>query len=937
MMRRVLPALLAVVASAVFAPSALAGFGFNTITGDALNQNGIPDVQAGSHPYEITFSLKMNLDAQGIGEPIKEIEAKLPPGFVADRQAVPRCHQAEATITGCPRDTQIGWLWVNLSGVKLVTPIYNLTAPPQVPVEFGGEIFVANIKVLLDASVRTGGNYAPVVTMHNGASRNISEAQLTLWGTPASVAHDSQRCRLQGGFNEPSEVTCKGGGEASDVPPKPFITLPPSCGEPLTTRVRAVTWDNESETFETSFDYTHNGTEDLALGGCESIGFFPSIETKPESSATDTPTGLDVALRFSQDESVGGVSTGDLKEAVVTLPAGLSVSPSTLNGLTACSEEQIGLASERKPSCPDSSKLASVEVSTPLLETPLHGSLFLAQQGNAGAEQGANPFGSLVAFYLVVEGDGVLVKLPGVASLDPSTGQLTTRFGADPVTGLSGLPELPVSEIKVHFFGGPRAPLVTPSACGTFTTTSQLTPWSAPQAAMARSGFSISSGCSSGGFTPSFTAGTTDSRAGQFSPFIVHFARQDSEQDLGAIQVRTPPGLLGSIANVPLCGEPQAADGTCGAQSEIGDVSASAGAGPDPFDVTGGHAYLTGPYKGAPFGLSIVVPAQGGPYKLEGAGTNGQGDVVVRAAVSIDPRTTALTVTSDPLPQIIEGVPLQVKSVTVDVNRSGFTFNPTDCQPNTISATLQGAQGAIANVSAPFQATSCPSLSFTPHFNVSTSGRTSKAAGASLDVRVVYPQGSQGSMANIRSVRVELPKQLPSRLTTLQQACRATTFNANPASCPTGSVVGIAKATTPLLPAELTGPAYFVSYGAAKFPELIIVLQGDGVRVDLHGETFISKAGITSSTFASIPDAPFGSFELYLPEGKYSALATTANLCKSKLAMPTSFVAQNGAVLKQTTKIAVTGCPKAKNAGRTARARRGRAIHRHGHSGKRNR
>jgi hypothetical protein len=421
----------------------------------------------------------------------------------------------------------------------------------------------------------------------------------------------------------------------------------------------------------------------------------------------------------------------------------------------------------------------------------------------------------------------------------------------------------------------------------------------------------------------------TSNQAGGYSPFVVTFARQDSEQDLGGIQVKTPPGLLGSIAHVPLCPEPQAAQGTCGAESEIGEVTTAVGPGPDPFSVTGGRAYLTGPYKGAPFGLSVVVPAEGGPFKL--AGTNGLGDVVVRAAIDVDPRTSALTITSEPLPQILEGVPLQVRSVSVEVNRPGFMFNPTSCTPNTISATLQGSEGTSTTDSVPFQATDCASLAFAPKFSVSTSGETSKADGASLDVKLTYPSLPPGTQANLAMGKFDLPKQLPSRLTTLQQACPAATFEANPASCPTNSVIGIAKATTPLLPVTLSGPAYFVSYGGAKFPELIIVLQGDGVRVDLHGETFISKAGITSSTFRAIPDVPVGTFELYLPEGHYSALAANGNLCTTNLTMPTAFTAQNGTQLKQTTKIAVTDCPKAKKTKQKTKAKKARKASRGHH------
>jgi hypothetical protein len=295
------------------------------------------------------------------------------------------------------------------------------------------------------------------------------------------------------------------------------------------------------------------------------------------------------------------------------------------------------------------------------------------------------------------------------------------------------------------------------------------------------------------------------------------------------------------------------------------------------------------------------VPARGGPFDL--------GNVIVRAALQIDPRTSAVTVLTGPLPLMLQGVPVLAKSVTIEIDRPEFIFNPTNCDPKTISATMDGSAGGLSTASVHFQATDCAALQFKPRFSASTSGHTSKADGASLDVKLVYPPAPPGTQANFAKVKVDLPKQLPARLTTLQNACPVKTFEANPAACPAASDVAVATAATPLLPVQLSGPAYFVSYGGAKFPELIVVLQGDGVTVYLHGETFISRQGITSSTFPAIPDVPVGSFELRFPQGPDSALTANGNLCKSKLAIPTAFVAQNGARLKQTTKIAVTGCP----------------------------
>jgi hypothetical protein len=290
---------------------------------------------------------------------------------------------------------------------------------------------------------------------------------------------------------------------------------------------------------------------------------------------------------------------------------------------------------------------------------------------------------------------------------------------------------------------------------------------------------------------------------------------------------------------------------------------------------------------------------------------------VLRFGLKIDPATARVSVdpsSAEPIPTIIDGIVTHVRDIRVYIDRTKFTLNPTSCNTLSISSTLTSNLGKASTVSSPFQASNCQALAFKPGFKISTSGKTSRAKGASLVVKLTYPNAPQGSQANIAKVKVDLPKQLPSRLTTLQKACTSAQFDANPAGCPAESIVGHAKAITPLIPVPLQGPAYFVSHGGAKFPELIVVLQGYGVTIDLRGETFISPAGITSSTFRTIPDQPVGSFELTLPQGKFSALAANGNLCKAKLTMPTVFVAQNGKELRQSTKIAVTGCPKTKKA-----------------------
>jgi hypothetical protein len=317
---------------------------------------------------------------------------------------------------------------------------------------------------------------------------------------------------------------------------------------------------------------------------------------------------------------------------------------------------------------------------------------------------------------------------------------------------------------------------------------------------------------------------------------------------------------------------------------------------------TPGEIYLAGPYGGDPFSLISVTSAVVGPFDL--------GTVVIRFGLRIDPHTAQVSVdpsASETIPTILQGIVTHVRDIRVFIDRPNFTLNPTSCDPMAISSTLSSDLHQSASVSSRFQASNCQALKFAPKFSVSTSAKSSKANGASLTTKLSYPPNSLGSYANIARVKVQLPKELPSRLTTLQKACTSAQFEANPAGCPPASFIGHATVHTQLLPVPLSGPAIFVSHGGEAFPSLQILLQGDGVTIELIGTTLIRNA-ITSTTFRSTPDAPFESFALTLPQGRYSALAANTNLCAKKLTMPTEFTAQNGALVKQRTPISVGGC-----------------------------
>jgi hypothetical protein len=919
-------------------------------------EGGGVDTQAGSHPFQLTTMFALNQTLNGAGEPVpvalaKDSRFKWPAGLIGNPTPIPRCtlgqflaFTGQETVNACPPQSAVGVAVITIHEPALKTGAYTFTVAvfnlePGVgePAKFG--FLLPGVPVFLDPSVRTGEDYGITVDVDNITQEvGFFSSVVTIWGVPGDPRHDEQRgtgC-LRDARHEAEHFPCNPLG---DQHPSSFLELPASCsGTPLQTSVDVDSWT------QPGVFGSFAANESLPrLDGCNRLPFNPSINVTPDGNAGSTPTGLTADVHVPQAESLNpnGLAEGEPRNITVALPEGLVLNPGAADGLSSCSEAQIGFLgvdpqsgqdrfTPDDPACPDASKVANATIKTPLLANPLEGAVYLASPQNFTGALPENPFESLVAMYLVAKDpvSGVLIKLAGRVTLS-ETGQITATF--------KNSPQAPFEDAELKFFGGDRAPLATPARCGGYVANATFTAWSSEESIAASSPpFEITSGpnktaCQSPlPFAPSLTAGTTSIQAGGFSPFTTTMSREDGQQNLKAITLHMPPGISGLLSSVKLCPEAQANAGACGPESEIGETIVSVGLGGDPFSVTGGKVFITTGYEGAPYGLSVVNPAKAGPFDL--------GRVVVRAKIEVNQITAALTVTTDgngpfAIPNILDGIPLQIKHVNVLIDRPGFTFNPTNCSPTAITGSISSAEGASSGLSVPFQATNCATLAFKPGFSVSTSGKTSRKTGASLHVKLTYPKAPFGSQANIKSVKVDLPKQLPSRLTTLQKACVDSTFSRDPASCPAASRVGMAKAITPLVPVPLEGPAYFVSHGGAKFPELIVVLQGYGVTIDLHGETFIDKEGVTSSTFRTVPDAPVGSFELTLPQGPDSALAANGNLCKSTLKMPTAFTAQNGMTIKQSTPISVTGCAKAKK--KAKHARKARKRHKTGGRGKR--
>lgn len=904
---------------------------------------------------------------------VKNLDVELPPGLLGDPLAVPRCSDADFSTIGsdnenaCPPSTAVGVAIVRLNlpiPTGLITqtvPVFNLEPEEGEPARFGFED--AKVPVILDTSVRTNGDYGVDVDVSNTTQvAELLNARVTFWGDPDSPSHDSSRGWACVRGTEANGETCTplAADERSQTP---FLTLPTSCSGALIADLEGSSWPigeggpATSKTLHSSYELQKTLEEPLAqLEGCQQVPFEPSLSMYPVEqheapqtpeelveeqhghaprtavNAASTPAGMNVRVAFpAEGEARGepGVELGEsaVRATTVTLPEGVQLNPSAANGLQACTEGQAGYEGEghspdprspgtpeplrfssAKAQCPPASKIGIVHIKVPELERELEGGVYLAQQE-------ANPFHSLFALYIVAEDKaaGVRAKLAGEVKLDEQSGRITTTF--------ENTPQVAFEELRLHFFEGPHASLGTPPLCGSYPASSAFTSWSGltlePETQPL---IQIASGPGGGPcpsnplpFQPSFTAGATSAQAGAFTPFTVVIGRPDEDQPLTGVTVHLPAGIAALLAKVTPCKEPPVTqEWACGPESLIGHSTASSGLGPEPYTLPG-TVYLTTGYDGAPFGLLVQTPAVAGPFNL--------GIVNVRSRIDVNPETAAVTITTDPgprneaLPTHLKGVPAQIKQIAITVDRPEFEFNPTSCEAKSIDATLTGASGALATGSSPFRATNCASLSFAPRLTALAGAHGSKLDGTSFDVKI--ESGGVGAagltQANIAKVDLQLPLALSSRLPTLQKACTEAVFDANPASCDEGSVIGTATVHTPVLRSPLTGPAYLVSHGNAAFPDVEFVLQGEGIELVLDGKTDI-KAGVTYSKFESAPDAPFTSFETELPAGPHSILGPNVpekehySLCKANLTMPTTITAQDGAVIEQNTQIAAIGC-----------------------------
>jgi hypothetical protein len=941
-------------------------------------EGGAAATIAGSHPYQQTIAFGFPTEDPGFGitnagHP-RDVIIDLPPGLIGNPSATPvLCTEVQLQTNKCPEASQAGLLNLTTSAgagrVALTnSPIYEMVPPPGNPAELAFDIQGLGLFAHIFASVRSDGDYGISVISPDILALGLApifDVQTQIWGDPTSENLDFTRGVCIEGIREtdPDEQEEKEGKTPEQIPcsiersETAFWSLPIHCdSQPFTTSALADSWEEPGIFQSTSYQSATLGGSPVSLTGCDKIQFQPTISVTPTTNLSDSPSGLEVTLHQPQNTNLDQPATAQLRDARVTLPPGLVVNPSQADGRGACSPAQIGLTTpvgqspvhftKDPQTCPDAAKLGSADVTTPLIaqrkegETtlitdpqtkkpllrPLEGAVYLA-------EPYENPFNSLIAIYLVDEDPktGTVAKVAGKVETDPKTGQITTIFEDNP--------QLPLEDIKLHLFKGSRASLTTPPNCGTHTTNTVLTPWSknASEGSDATPKSDFQTTASPNGTCPatadalpnavSFEAGTLGRKAGAFSPFVLKLSRENGTQRLTKIDTLLPPGLAARFAGVAQCNEAQIAAAvarevpnqgilernspSCPASSHLGTATVGAGSGAPYY--AQGQVYLAGPYKGAPYSLAIITPAIAGPFDL--------GTVVSRAALHVDPETAQGHAVSDPLPTIIDGIPLDIRSVAIQLDRPDFTLNPTSCDPMAITGTVTSALGALVSLEDPFQVGECSSLPFKPKLSLELKGKTKRTSHPRLIANLTAKPGE----ANIARTQVKLPKAAFLDNAHIGTVCTRVQFAAK--ACPPGSVYGKVSATTPLLDYPLSGSVYLRS-SSHQLPDLVADLNGPAstpIEIAVVGRTDSVK-GALRNTFEAVPDAPVSRFHLELFGGKRGLIILSSGLCKNSKAQ-VQMDGQNGKVW-DTSPTVKTSCKKSKKNSGKGKKKGGHHRHR---------
>lgn len=824
--RGMLAVAVAVLALAPAPAVARAAFGIvpGSFQVETLDNHGQPELLAGAHPDKMIARFAFTTLPEGGAEGnVKNVLIDLPAGLVGNPQAAPTCARAAFAANSCEPQSQIGVMKATFAGLsQLEFPIYNIAPREDELAEFG--VFALLLPIRLEIGMQP--DYGLQITIHElPQDIPLTAAEVEFWGVPAD--HQS----------------------GTTIPPKPLLTNATSCeGSPPTTEMQADSWQSPDQWLSAS------AAAPAPLTGCDALSFAPSLTLALDTARADSPTGVTIDVAFPQDDESDGLATSEARTLSMTLPAGLTLSPAVADGLTACGDEQFALGGAAAPVCPPASKIGTVAITTALFNTPIEGEVYLAS-----LQPGA-PLRVLIA----ASTHGVTIKLAATVSLDPQSGQLSIA--------LSDIPALPISDLSLRFKGGPRALLATPPSCGVGAATASVGPTDGEAPAMIAAPIEIAawpngSPCpATAPFAPQLIAGSSPPLAGQASAFSLVVRRADGEQLLNRFSVTLPPGLSARLGSVPLCSTQAAMLAACPASSRVGTVVVEAGAGPDPLQLTG-DAYLTGPHAGAPFGLALVLGAPGGPLEL--------GTTVVLAALRLDPADAGITIESDPLPQLIGGIPLRLRTFAVDIDREGFLIDPTSCTPSIVTASLTSLEEARAAASVRYAVGGCNRLRFAPAVSLTLGPRPELRRGGHPALAIELR--SQSGQATVRSARIELPSAValdPSSVPTFCTHRRALADD-----CPAKAAVGTAQVRTPLLANTLTGVVDIVTPASGSQPELWTTVTGTGVRLTVHGTTSAPPGKPLATTFVGMPDVPLSSLSITLRGGRGGLLTLAKGLC----------------------------------------------------------
>ena len=858
------------------AAKAQAAFGFEPGGSEMRLEDdaGNPVTQAASHPNLTTRIVLETRETEFGFVPtgtVKDIRVDLPPGLLGNVSAIPTCTQAQLSAGGnpgfppqpeCPASSQIGFIELYgapcpvIGGCLVIgqpLPVFNMERGKDVPAVFGFSIGVTT--VVMKASVEPGRDYSIRVSSTDiPQSFALHGLSLTLWGMPAD-------------HNGPPTIDPETGIPSWENPgsgPRvAFIRNRAACPGGTEVGLEGAGWEDLGALRD------FESTSIPAATGCENLQFQPLLDLAPDNRRAAAPAGFQVDLEVPQAIGGSNLEVPPVKDVTVTLPEGVHISPAAAAGLLSCTDSALSAGSAAPEQCPEAAKIGSVAIDSPLLDEPLAGSVYI------GSQQSSDPqSGDMYRMFVTAFSSGVRVKLKGAIRVDPASGRVTAEF--------SDNPQLPLSKLRMTLSGGPKAVLVTPQDCGTHSSSYSVTSWGG-QTVSGTSSFVVDQGCGTASlFDPTIAAGSRSAAAGGYSQFALRVIRPDGQQNLSRIEATLPKGLLAKLAGVPLCSDAAAASASCPDASQVGRVVVGTGAGAAPLYLPeAGKAptglYLAGPHKGAPYSLVAKVPAQAGPFDL--------GTVVVRNALHVDPVTAQVTSKSDPLPQILQGVPISYRDVRVQVTRERFTLNPTSCEPMVVASQIVSAAGATASPSARFQVSGCDRLGFKPKLSLRLKGKTNRSAHPALTATLKARKGD----ANIGKAVVTLPKTQFLEQDHIRTICTRVQYAEG--NCPKASIYGYAKAWTPLLDQPLQGPVYLRS-SSNKLPDLVADLDGQ-IEIDLAGR-IDSVNSRMRTTFWAVPDAPVSKFVLRMQGGKKGLLVNNTELCRGKPRAKAAFTGHNG-------------------------------------------